>query len=126
MHVFYFVQQNSFNLAPDNPAFLTIWNLRTEVPRLQVPLSITSGDCGRTNSVNVSWVIWTLSSPLSYYNSSKDPKISKHDTAGTRKHTTLRLALFWDITQHCVVIFYTRCCVISQKSADLINIAAAA
>jgi hypothetical protein len=70
---------NSFNLAPDNPALLTIRHLKKIVPTLKVPLSIISGV--RTNFMTLPWAVQTLLSPVS----SKDPKMSKQGTVGKRK-----------------------------------------
>jgi hypothetical protein len=45
LHTHTHTQENSFHLAPDNPALLTIRNLKKAVPRIQVPSSVISGVC---------------------------------------------------------------------------------
>jgi len=41
---------------------------------------MTFGVC--TDSMSLTWVIWTLLNPLRYYNGLKNPKMSKQGTAG--------------------------------------------
>jgi hypothetical protein len=55
-----------FQLAPENLALLMVPQLKKVVPRLEIPSSVTSIVC--TDSTTLSWVIWTLQSPFSYYN----------------------------------------------------------
>jgi len=66
------IQYNCFNLGPDNPALLTAQHLRKVVPRWEVPPLATS--FVHTDSVTLSWVIWTLLSTMSYYNGFKRSK----------------------------------------------------
>jgi len=63
------VQQNSFNLATDNPALLIVWLLRNRVQWLEVLLSVTSGT--HIVAVNLTCVIWALLSSSRYYNGFK-------------------------------------------------------
>jgi hypothetical protein len=60
-----------------------------------------------TDSVILSSVIWTLLSPMNYYNGFRDPKMSKQCTAGKRKHLSLmipqKLEIIWRL-KHWLVI----------------------
>ena len=59
------LQQNSFNLASDNPALLRVWHLKKVVQSPEVLLSVISGACNYSKILL--WVTWTLLSPMSYY-----------------------------------------------------------
>jgi hypothetical protein len=50
------------------------------VIRLEVLPSITS--IVHTDSINGSWVVWTLWNPLRYIMAKKEPKMCKQGTAG--------------------------------------------
>jgi len=47
---------------------------------------ITSRARNEVSRPRVQWLVFSNCSVLSYYNDSENPKMSKHDTAGKRKH----------------------------------------
>jgi hypothetical protein len=47
---------------------------------------ITSAARNEVSRPRVQWLVFSICSVLSYYNDSENPKMSKHGTAGKRKH----------------------------------------